>query len=184
MFALIGRAIIYNVSWEDPRIDAELLDIGPTDTIMMLTSGGCNVLDMALEGAKKVVGVDLNPRQNALLELKIVCVKNLEFEQFFQLFALNNEKLFQEVYTTKLRPNLCEFAQGFWDENGSSFFKNVHWSGMSGVAAHTLINICRVFGLGGLIDGGYHILLKLMTSTRRRWRFTTVGGAGPTTHSS
>ena len=152
MFALIGRSIIYNVAWEDPRIDCELLDLGAKDTIMMLTSAGCNVLDMALEGPEKIVAVDLNPRQNALLELKVVAAKTLSYDQFFALFASSNEALFREVYAPTLRPLLSAPAREFWDEN-ASFFKNLFWSGASGAAAHMMLNLARAMGLGGLIDG-------------------------------
>ena len=57
MYWCIGSGVVYNVSWEDCRVDCELLSIRPKqrDTVLMLTSGGCNVLDMALEGAEKVV---------------------------------------------------------------------------------------------------------------------------------
>lgn len=154
MHALIGKTIIYNVSWEDPRIDCELLDLTDNDTILMLTSGGCNVLDMALEGTKKVVAADLNPRQNALLELKCVAIKHLSsHEQFFQLFAASNVELFREVYPTVLRPHLSEFAREFWDATGEKFFQNVMWGGASGFAAWLMQKVARCVGLGGLIDG-------------------------------
>jgi len=154
MFALIGRQIIYNVAWEDPRIDAELLDIGADDVILMLTTGGCNVLDMLLEGPKKIVAADLNPRQNALLELKVVAAQNLEYEQFFQLFAKSNEALFRELYATKLRPSLSAPAREFWDSN-QAFFKAVFWSGASGFAAYLVLSIAKVLGVGGLIAGAW-----------------------------
>lgn len=153
MFALIGKTIIYNVAWEDPRIDAELLDLGPKDTILMLTSGGCNVLDMALEGAAKVVAADLNPRQNALLELKIAGVKSLSYEQFFELFAKSNEALFREVYASHLRPHLSPESAEFWDDNASFFKKNLFWAGASGAAALAMVKLSRTLGLGGLLDG-------------------------------
>jgi S-adenosylmethionine-diacylglycerol 3-amino-3-carboxypropyl transferase len=154
MFALIGRSIIYNVSWEDPRLDCELLDLGPTDTILMLTSGGCNVLDMLLEGPARVVAADLNPRQNALLELKVVAIKQLTHDQFFQLFAKSNEALFRELYPTHLRPHLSASALEFWDNDGGQrFFKNVMWAGMSGFAAYLMLNICKMLGLRGLFEG-------------------------------
>ena len=152
MFTMIGNSIIYNVSWEDPRLDCELLDLGATDTILMLTSGGCNVLDMMIEGPAKIVAADLNPRQNALLELKVVCIQNLTHEQFFELFAKSNEPLFRELYASKLRAKLSPFAREFWDAN-SSFFKNVMWSGMSGFAAKVGLNMARLLGLGPLFDG-------------------------------
>ena len=34
-----------NVAWEDPRIDQHLLRMGAEDTLLVLTTGGCNVLD-------------------------------------------------------------------------------------------------------------------------------------------
>ena len=55
MFNLIGNQVIYNISWEDPRIDRALLNLGPDDVMMMLTSAGCNVLDYLLEGPKKII---------------------------------------------------------------------------------------------------------------------------------
>ena len=33
-----------NVAWEDPRIDQHLLRMGAEDTLLVLTTGGCNVL--------------------------------------------------------------------------------------------------------------------------------------------
>ncbi len=68
---ILRNCIIYNVAWEDPRIDGKVLQIGPEDTMLMLTTGGCNVLDRLLDGAKHIVSVDLNVAQNALLELKL-----------------------------------------------------------------------------------------------------------------
>jgi hypothetical protein len=35
MFSMIGQSIMYNVSWEDPRLDCEMLDLGARDTILM-----------------------------------------------------------------------------------------------------------------------------------------------------
>jgi len=43
MWKCIGDNILYNISWEDPRIDRELLTLGSEDTLLMLTSAGCNV---------------------------------------------------------------------------------------------------------------------------------------------
>jgi len=153
MFALIGRNIIYNVSWEDPRIDCEVLDLGADDTILMLTSGGCNVLDMLLEGPKRIVAADLNPRQSALLSLKIVAIQHLSHEQFFQLFAKSNLALWKDVYPRVLREHLPQPAREFWDAAGERFFKSVLWGGASGFAAWLMLTIAKWLGLGGLIAG-------------------------------
>ena len=82
MTLLRNSRIIYNVAWEDPRVDSKLLHITEDDTLLMLTTGGCNVLDRLLDGASHIVAVDLNQSQNALLELKLVCAHNLSHEQY------------------------------------------------------------------------------------------------------
>ena len=154
MFALIGTKIIYNVAWEDCRVDREVLDIREEkkDTILMITTGGCNVLDMLLERPAKVVAADLNPRQNSLLKLKIAAIKHLSYEVFFELFSKGNEKLFSEVFDETLRHHLDEWDVAYWDSN-RSFFNKIMWSGMSGYAARTMLNLCRWLGLARLIDG-------------------------------
>ena len=50
---------------------------GPHDTVLVITSAGCNALDYALAGPERVIAVDINPRQNALLELKLAGIRNL-----------------------------------------------------------------------------------------------------------
>ena len=154
MYHFIGTDVVYNVSWEDCRVDCELLDIKANDTVLMLTSAGCNVLDMALEGAEKVVAADLNPHQNALLEIKCVAISTLTHEQFFAIFALSDYALFARVYPETLRPRLGVAARAFWDSRrGRQFFRNVMWGGSSGFAARSMIALARLaFGIGPLID--------------------------------
>jgi S-adenosylmethionine-diacylglycerol 3-amino-3-carboxypropyl transferase len=41
----------YNVSWEDPRVDCDLMKLNKKSSILMLTSAGCNVLDYVIDGA-------------------------------------------------------------------------------------------------------------------------------------
>ena len=73
--------LIYNTCWEDPRIDRVALQLKPDDVLLTITSAGCNALDYALQGPRKVIAVDLNPRQNALLELKMAGIRRLDFER-------------------------------------------------------------------------------------------------------
>ena len=41
------------------------------DEIMMITSGGDNVLDALIHGPNRVYTIDMNKHQNYLLELKL-----------------------------------------------------------------------------------------------------------------
>ena len=149
---LVVRAvqIIYNVAWEDPRIDGKVLKMGPGETILMLTTGGCNVLDRLLDGVEHIVSVDLNPAQNALLELKLAAAQALTHEQFFQLFAHSNRRLFDAVYARSLRPLLSTSAAEFWDSN-AGYFDDAMYSGASGGLARVLCWLVWMFGLQPLV---------------------------------
>lgn len=116
--------LVYNTCWEDPRIDKQLMQLTPESNILMITSAGCNALDYLLDNPNSIDCVDVNPRQNALLELKIAAIKKLQFDDFFQLFGKGNHPMFKEIYKQTLRPELPEFAQEFWDKKNNYFSPN------------------------------------------------------------
>jgi S-adenosylmethionine-diacylglycerol 3-amino-3-carboxypropyl transferase len=117
VFNLVHRHnLVYNTCWEDPRLDRVALELGPNDTVMVITSAGCNALDYVLAGPRQVHAVDMNPRQNALLELKLSGIKNLDFDTFFQMFGQGRIEGARRLYTEKLRGSLSEWSQKFWDK--------------------------------------------------------------------
>lgn len=73
--AIYSRSLVYNTCWEDPAVDRQALAIGPEDTVLVITSAGCNALDYALCEPRRVHAVDANPRQTALLELKLAAIR-------------------------------------------------------------------------------------------------------------
>lgn len=116
-----GRNLIYNQCWEDPRLDHVALELGPEDSVVVITSAGCNALDYALASPKHVYAVDVNPRQNALLELKLAGIRRLTFEQFFALFGQGRLDDWFQIYGSQLRPELSPSARKFWDRRGWYF---------------------------------------------------------------
>src|SRR5947199_6424030 len=93
LFAAVhGRNLVYNTCWEDPALDRVALDFQPDDRILVISSAGCNALDYLLAGAGEVNAVDVNPIQNALLELKKVCIEQLDWQSFFELFGKGQSK--------------------------------------------------------------------------------------------
>jgi S-adenosylmethionine-diacylglycerol 3-amino-3-carboxypropyl transferase len=116
VFKLVhGHNLVYNTCWEDPRLDHQALKLTPDDTVLVITSAGCNALDYALAGPKQVVAVDMNPRQNALLDLKLAAIRNLEYEDFFAMFGQGRLPGARKIYADKLRPALSEWPQRYWD---------------------------------------------------------------------
>lgn len=135
-----GKNLVYNQCWEDPRLDRQALEFSPDDRVAVITSAGCNALDYALAGVNHVHAVDMNHRQNALLELKKAAVSNLDYESYFSLFGQGKLANWNSIYPEKLRPSLPEHAQKFWDRHGK-FFKGVgrrpsfYFRGTSGLFA-------------------------------------------------
>lgn len=135
--------LVYNTCWEDPRLDRAALRLTPADTVLVITSAGCNALDYALTGVKHVYAVDMNPRQNALLELKIAAIQRLDYEDFFGMFGQGRLAGIKGIYRDKLRRSLSPWAQSYWDRR-IRFFDNkrrsFYFRGSSGSFAR-LINI-------------------------------------------
>ncbi len=109
--------LVYNTCWEDPRIDRQALALGPDDTVAVITSAGCNVLDYALLEPRAIHAIDLNYRQNALLDLKIAGIRRLDFETFFALFGAGYHAGCADLYRRLLRPELGPPAQAYWDRH-------------------------------------------------------------------
>ena len=105
LFGLVhGHNLVYNTCWEDPRLDRVALRLTPADRLMVITGAGCNALDYALAAPARIDAVDVNPRQNALLELKLAGIKALDFDTFFQMFGRGRLPGIESVYREKLRP--------------------------------------------------------------------------------
>lgn len=130
--------LVYNTCWEDPRLDREALELGPDDRVLLITSAGCNALDYALDGPRAVHAVDMNPRQNALLKLKLSGIRNLDFDDFFQIFGRGHHRQFRSVYFDALRPGLDEESRHFWDRHTGLFAgpRSFYFRGSSGRVAH------------------------------------------------
>ena len=134
-----GRNIVYNQCWEDPRLDRVALELSATDRVVVITSAGCNAIDYALAGAGHVYAVDMNPKQNHLLDLKLVGARQLDYETYWKLFGQGRLDEWSDVYSKQLRPSLAPEARVFWDRKGDLFKrgrrKSFYFRGTSGTFA-------------------------------------------------
>lgn len=144
-----GNHLIYNSCWEDPRLDRETLTLGPDDELVLITSAGCNALDYALDNPRRIYAVDMNFRQNALLELKLAGIRHLDFEQFFSLFGDGGSRHFDEWYQQKLRADLTPKARTYWDTRKHYFNRpnreaTFYHYGTTGVFARLLVKYLKI----------------------------------------
>ncbi len=134
-----SRWLIYNASWEDPRIDRQLLELDHDSKVVMLTSAGCNALDYLLDSPAEIHSVDVNPRQNALLKLKLALIKRGNFDDLFDMFGQGSHATFREVYDS-VKQYLTEEDQAFWDKkivyfDQDSKKQSFYYYGTSGLLA-------------------------------------------------
>jgi len=125
VFKLVhGHTLVYNTCWEDPRIDREVMALNGDSRVVMITSAGCNALDYALDAPQRIDAVDVNFRQNALLQLKIAGIRELEYEEFYALFGDGGHRDFPRWYLKRLRPHLDARAQHYWDRHQHYFARS------------------------------------------------------------
>jgi S-adenosylmethionine-diacylglycerol 3-amino-3-carboxypropyl transferase len=109
-----SSTLIYNTCWEDPRLDRQLLELQPDSRVVMITSAGCNTLDYLLDDPAEIHAVDVNPRQNALLQLKIALLDHGDHAELFRLFGEGTRPDFRSLLE-RLAPRLPPYANKFWD---------------------------------------------------------------------
>jgi S-adenosylmethionine-diacylglycerol 3-amino-3-carboxypropyl transferase len=150
IFKAVHRSnLIYNTCWEDPALDREALDLRPDDRVAVITSAGCNALDYLLAGAGEVNAVDVNPIQNALLELKVAAIRGLDYESFFDLFGRGQSLAARAMYHDALRGQLSETARTYWDKHidffaGRGWRQSFFYRGTSGLLAKLVLVNARV----------------------------------------
>ncbi|MCB0634346.1 MAG: BtaA family protein [Saprospiraceae bacterium] len=135
-----NRHLVYNTCWEDPRCDREMLQLQPDSNVVMITSAGCNALDYLLDHPARINCIDVNPRQNALLALKIAALKHLPHNDLFLVFGKGWHPEWKELYQRILRSELPDYARQYWDDhlsyfNGQGLRKSFYFYGSSGSVA-------------------------------------------------
>ena len=120
--------LIFSMNWEDPASDCKALDINEGDTVMTITSGGCNTLEFLLYNPAVIYSVDINPAQSFLMELKKVSIERLGYQEFIALMGLKTSLSRQDIYL-KIKAHLTPEAQLFWDANSKIIGTGVLMSG-------------------------------------------------------
>ncbi len=113
---VVFRGLVFNMSWEDPEMDRRAFNLTEDDSVISITSAGCNPLNFLCQSPRKLVAVDGNPAQNAVMELKLAAIEHLEYERFFDIFAARRPSRLADEYPL-LRDKITAKSQDFWDKN-------------------------------------------------------------------
>jgi len=116
MFTLWFRGFVYNQIWEDPRVDAQALQIGPESSLLAISSGGCNVLNYLIHRPKRIVAVDLNANHMCLTRLKLAAIQHLpDYESFYNFFGFGRHDDNVTNYRRYIRQHLDPLTRSYWE---------------------------------------------------------------------
>ncbi|HUI65987.1 MAG TPA: DUF3419 family protein, partial [Bacteroidota bacterium] len=100
--------------WEDPDIEREAFAVGPNDTIISMTSGGCNTLALLADNPREVYALSLQPWQSFLLDLKMGAFAALDYGEMLELMGGRPSARRGRLYR-KIRPALKDSSRRYWD---------------------------------------------------------------------
>ncbi|XWW44075.1 DUF3419 family protein [Fibrella sp. USSR17] len=103
----------YSLVWEDSVTLYTALDVQPDDEVLVITSAGCNALNLLLADPQRVVAVDLNPVQNRLLRLKMHVIRHHDHAVFRGLLGFDGPDSVVNAFA-ELRTTLAADDLGYW----------------------------------------------------------------------
>ena len=116
LFTLWFNGFVYNQIWEDPRVDAEAMQLDEKSRILAISSGGCNILNYLSHKPEKIVAVDLNICHMSLTRLKLAGIKHLpNYDDFYTFFGLGNVQDNVQMYYDYIQMNLDETTRKYWE---------------------------------------------------------------------
>ena len=144
---LVFHGIVFNMSWEDPEMDRQAFRITPDDAVISISSAGCNPLNFLCQNPRRLISVDGNPAQNAVLELKLAAIAQLSHSDFFDIFAARRPQTVLAHYRPRLRPLLSEPSRAFWDKNLWMAARGLYNYGKMGLATRIVRFVLPALGL-------------------------------------
>ena len=136
--AIYARSLVYNTCWEDPAVDRLALDLCPDDTLLVITSAGCNVLDYALRGTPTHPRGGRQSAPDGAAGTQAGRHPPPGLRGLLRPVRRRGPCALPEVYHDALRPELSDFARGYWDERLHWFSRrqgSFYFQGLAGTVA-------------------------------------------------
>lgn len=151
-FSAAFRGLVYPQIWEDPVVDMAALALKPSDDVIAIASGSCNVMSYLTAEPTSITAVDLSPAHVALGRLKIAAAQHLPDQKSFENFFRHGDlKSNTRLYDRYLRDRLDAATRAYWD-------------GRDALGRRRITRFTRGFyqaGLLGRFIGTAHLVAKL-----------------------
>ena len=116
LFTLAFRGLVYPQIWEDPTIDLEALALRPSDHLVAIASGGCNVLSYLTANPARISAVDLNGAHVALGRLKLCAARVLpDHASFLRFFGDAASRENVTAFDRYIRSALDPVSVAYWN---------------------------------------------------------------------
>ena len=109
------ESILFSACQEDSRSELAAFGSLANKRVFAVTAGGGRVLNLLADRPRSITAVDLNPAQNALLELKISAVKNLSHGEYLRFLGVREASDRLAIYERSLRGDVSSGARRFFD---------------------------------------------------------------------
>ena len=113
---LFQKKLIYNISWEDYDLDIRLLRMDSNSRLLTIASAGDHLLNYLSTDVSFIHGVDINPAQIALVELKQILLKHMDYQVWWELFGEGSSANTVQ-YIDLLKPHLSYSSYSYWKKN-------------------------------------------------------------------
>jgi S-adenosylmethionine-diacylglycerol 3-amino-3-carboxypropyl transferase len=120
--------LLFGLSWEDPESDKLALRIEPGETVVAISSGGCNTFGLLLENPGRIFTVDINPCQSHLLELKRAAIRRLDLDQLHAFLGVQDARNRAEMFES-LAGDLSAPALTYWRSRPAAIQGGVIYQG-------------------------------------------------------
>ena len=111
--AIADGSLRYSSVWEDHRLLEQALATGDSD-VLIIASAGCNVLNLLLRAPRRIVALDFNPAQTALVELRLAAIRALSHGELLALLGARDAYDRLDLYD-RVRSAMSESARYWWD---------------------------------------------------------------------
>jgi S-adenosylmethionine-diacylglycerol 3-amino-3-carboxypropyl transferase len=153
----------YSRVWEDHRLLEQGLGVSPGGEYLVVAGAGCNVLNLLLHEPERIIALDINRAQTALVELKLAGVRVLGRHELLELLGIVPGDPIARYEA--VRPLLPPPVRDWWDANTALLARGVDGAGRLDrfIAAFQREHVARIHA-PALIDR----LFTLCSAAERR----------------
>src|SRR6185436_15480173 len=125
---LAGGELRYSTVWEDHLLLERGLAPRAGDDVLVLASAGDNVLNLLLREPRRIVALDVNPAQSAIVELQIAAISTLGHAEFLELMGFVPGVARLALYE-RVRERLSDTSRSWWDVRVATIESGIAESG-------------------------------------------------------